>query len=399
MPAQPLTFRRGARAALAVAAVLLFAPGTPPIGRASAAEGDKPAAGDAAKPAAPRRPAAPVRLTTAKTQAMPVVLDLVGNAQAIASIPVKTRVDSQIETVGVQEGDRVKAGQVIFTLDSRAIRAQAAQARAVLARDEAQLALVRSDLERTEQLVASRTKSSRDLESARTLVAAQEATIDADKAALENLEVQATYCTIRSPIDGRVGSIPLKPGSSIRAADSTVLATINQLDPIYVAVSVPQAMVTKLRSALAAGEVPVEVRRPDGSGGTLSGRIAFTENALDATSGTLGVKARVDNPEERLLPGEFVQVRLKLDSQADALVVPETAIQLGQNGTYVWAIGAEGTAEARRIAVDRTVDGLSVVTSGLKAGDRVVIEGQLRLAPGATVEVLPEPAKSGKTGS
>lgn len=346
----------------------------------------------------PLRPAARVTVVAAETRAVPVVLDLVGNAQAVASIPVKTRIDSQIDTIGVKEGDRVDAGQVIFTLDARSIRAQIAQQRAVVARDKAQLALILSDLERTEQLVRTNTKSARDLESAKTQVAAQEATIAADQAQLDNLEVQATYYVIKSPIVGRVGSIPLKPGSSVRAADSTLLATINQLDPIHVAFAVPQPSVGALRAAMAKGDVVVEVRHPGDTTPTATGRIAFIENTLDATTGTLGVKAVVANGTEAILPGEYLQVRVRLSTDPTALVVPESAVQLGQYGPFVWAVGADGTAETRRIGVDRTVDGLVVVTKGLAAGDRVITEGQLRLAPGVPLEIAPPPAPP-KSGS
>lgn len=374
-----------------------------------AGEAAKPAAPPASdKPAAPAKPAlarppAPVSVALVEKTAMPVVLDVVGTTQAIASVPLKTRVDSQIDEVPVHEGDRVRAGQLLFRLDARAVVAQVAQARAVLARDEAQLALLRSDLERTEQLVQTKTKSSRDLESAKTLVAAQMATIEADRAALQNLEVQASWYEIKSPIDGRVGSIPLKPGSAIRANDGTLLATVVQLDPIYVAFSVPQASIPALREAMAAGDVGVSVRLPGAKGDPLTGRVAFIENMLDAASGTLGVKASVVNGGERLLPGEFVQVRAVLRTDPEALVVPEAAVQLGQNGPFVYVVKEGDTVEVRRISVDRTVDGRSVIAKGLAAGEKVVVDGQLRLFNGAAVvpakpaEGAPKPAaeKSG----
>lgn len=371
---------------------------------AQSADAAKPPA--AAQKAAPKRPPVPVKVTTLATRSIPTALDVVGTAQAIASIPVKTRVDSQIEWVGVAEGDRVKADQPLFRLDSRAIQAQIAQARAVLARDQAQLSLLASDVERTEQLVATRTKSPRDLESAKSLLAAQEATISADRASLDNLLVQATYYEIRSPIDGRVGSMPLKPGSSIRAADSTLLATINQLDPIYVSFAVPQSAVVALRTAMKAGDVPVGVQQP-GNQPKLSGKVSFIENTLDVGSGTLGVKATVVNRSEQLLPGEFVQVRVVLSTEAEALAVPEGAVQLGQAGTFVYVVGRDDTAEVRRITVDRTIDGSSVVSKGLAVGDRVVIEGQLRLYPGAPLELdktaertpVPAAAATPKSGS
>lgn len=354
-------------------------------------------AAEQAPPAAqkPARPAVRVSVASVTAREMPVVLDLVGNAQAVASIPVKTRVDSQIETVGVREGDRVAVGQVVFTLDDRAIKAQIAQQKAVVARDRAQLDLINSDLERTQQLVKTNTKSARDLESAKTQVAAQEATIAADVAQLENLVVQASYYVITSPIVGRVGSMPLKPGSAVRAADSTLLATINQIDPIHVAFAVPQISVAALRKAMAAGPVAVAVKHPGETKPAAVGRVAFIENTLDATTGTLGVKAIVDNPAEALLPGEYLQVRVTLAAEANALTVPEPAVQFGQYGAYVWAVGADDAAEIRRITVDRTVDGATVVTKGLAAGDRVVTEGQLRLAPGTSLEIAPGGATPG----
>lgn len=353
------------------------------------------------------KPAVRVSVAPVLRRDMPVVLDLVGNAQSVASIPVKTRVDSRIETIGVAEGDRVKVGQMLFTLDDRAVRAQIAQARAVVARDRAQLQLVLSDLERTRQLVKTATKSTRDLESAGVQVEAQEATIAADQALLDNLLVQASWYVIESPIAGRIGSMPLKPGSSVRAADSTLLATINQIDPIHVAFAVPQASVGRLRAALAAGEVAVEVRHPGEAAPIAVGRVAFLENALDAATGTLGVKALIPNAKEVLLPGEYLQVRVRLATDAGALTVPESAVQMGQYGPFVWAVSADGTAEIRRIGVDRTVDGVTVVTRGLSEGDRVVTDGQLRLTTGTPLDIAapatapapagasPAPSKSG----
>ena len=344
----------------------------------------------AAEPAPAAKAAKPsVRVSVAPVlrRDMPVVLDLVGNAQSVASIPVKTRVDSRIETIGVAEGDRVAIGQTLFTLDDRAIRAQIAQARAVVSRDRAQLQLVLSDLERTRQLAKTATKSARDLESAGVQVEAQEATIAADQALLDNLLVQASWYVIESPIAGRIGSMPLKPGSSVRAADSTLLATINQIDPIHVAFAVPQASVGRLRAALATGEVSVEVRHPGEAAPIAAGRVAFLENTLDAATGTLRVKALIPNAKEVLLPGEYLQVRVRLATDAGALTVPESAVQMGQYGPFVWAVAADGTAEIRRIGIDRSVDGVTVVTRGLGEGDRVVIDGQLRLTTGTPLDI------------
>ena len=313
------------------------------------------------------------------------MLDVVGTVQAIASIPIKSRVDSQIDSVQVKEGDHVKQGDVLFTLDARALQAQLAQARATLARDEAQLQQYKNDLNRAETLARTNAGSQQTAETSRTQVATQQAVIAASRAAVENLEVQLTYYTIKSPIDGRVGSLPLKAGSAIRSADSALLATVNQLDPVYVSFAAPQAVVPTLVDAMREGPVKVRVTLGGTRGKTLDGTVTFTENTLDTTSGTLTAKATVGGTEERLLPGEFVQVRVILSVEPDALVVPDQAVQMGQAGAFVYVVKPDQTVETRQIRVARTVDRQSVVSSGLTGGETVVTEGQLRLFPGAKI--------------
>lgn len=351
---------------------------------AAASAGATPAT---APTATPRRETPPVPVTTTKVEkkATPVVLDVVGTVQAIASIPIKSRVDSQIDSVQVKEGDHVKQGDVLFTLDARALQAQLAQARATLARDEAQLQQYKNDLNRAETLARTNAGSQQTAETSRTQVATQQAVIAASRAAVENLEVQLTYYTIKSPIDGRVGSLPLKAGSAIRSADSTLLATVNQLDPVYVSFAAPQAVVPTLVDAMREGPVKVRVTLGGTRGKTLDGTVTFTENTLDTTSGTLTAKATVGGTEERLLPGEFVQVRVILSVEPDALVVPDQAVQMGQAGAFVYVVKPDQTVETRQIRVARTVDRQSVVSSGLTAGETVVTEGQLRLFPGAKI--------------
>eukprot|EP01037_Dinobryon_pediforme_P019680 gene19680-20143_t len=398
-------------------------PPAAPAGTAGPADAGKPAAvattapsatANAPAPAAPpasARPAPPpvsVLAADVRQQSVPVVLDLLGTVQAVSSIPVKVRLDSQIESVEMKEGDAVKAGQVIFRLDGRAIRAQINQAEALIVRDQALLAQAQSELDRVKPLTASNVTSKKDLDTARSNFDTARANLLADQASLDNLKVQETYYEIRSPIDGRVGSLPLKPGSSIRAADAVLLATINQTTPVYVTFAVPQVSVPPLRKAMRAGKVAVSVGVPGSKSEKLAGVVAFTENAIDASSGTLTVKAKVDNPDEKLLPGQFVDVRVVLRVEDDAVVVPEAAVIVGQQGPYVFALKSDDTVDLIPVTQDRKVDGQVVISKGLTAGMRVIIDGQARLVPNSRVEVrsvaAPLPAaptqpQTPKTGS
>ena len=357
--------------------------GANPAGATQAQSGQAPSQA-VARPAAP-----PVSVLTAPVEAatVPVVLDLIGSVQAVASIPVKVRIDSQIVTVEVHEGDHVSAGQTIFTLDSRAILAQIDQQTALINRDQVLVDQTKAEFERTEPLASTKILSPKDLDKARLDYLTAKATLAADKAMLENLKVQSSYYVITSPIDGRVGSLPLKPGSSIRAADALLLATINQTTPVYVSFAVPQVNVAALRNAMRAGEVPVLVTLPGTDGAPLNGKLTFTENQIDAASGTLAVKATVDNQAEILIPGEAVNVRVILKTEPNALTVPEAAVQVGQQGAYLFVLKDDSTVDLRPITIDRKVDGRVVVSSGLKAGDQVVTDGQARLLPNSKVEV------------
>jgi multidrug efflux system membrane fusion protein len=352
-----------------------------------------------AAPAKPAPPAISVLAAKVEVKPVPVVLDLLGSVQAVASIPVKVRIDSQIETVTVKEGDRVKAGQTIFTLDARSVGAQVSQAEALVKRDMELVDQTQSELNRTEPLVASKILSPKDLDTARLNFNSAKATLAADQAALENFKVQQTYYEIKSPIDGRVGSLPLKPGSSIRAADAQLLATINQVTPVYVTFSAPQVSVPALRDAMRAGDVPVIVSIP-GSTDKLTGKIAFTENAIDTSSGTLLVKATVENSAEKLLPGLSVNVRVVLRTDERAVTVPEAAVLVGQDGAYAFVLKPDNTVASRPLVVDRKVDGQVVITSGLAPGEQVITDGQARLVPNTRVEVRTAPVKTSevKTG-
>lgn len=329
-------------------------------------------------------PAIPVVLAEASRKDVPVAFDAVGTVQAISTMSIRPRIDSQIIDVHAQEGAPVKEGELLFTLDSRTLRAQLSQVEAQITRDEAQLAQAKRDLVRIEGLVAQRvtTEVARDTQATNVKVA--EATLASNRANRDNLVAQLSFTEIRAPLNGRLGSIPAKAGTIVRQADSTALTTINQLDPIFVVFALPQGRLGELQSAMQAASTVVEVKT---ARGVVRGEIAFIENTVDTATGTINVKARMDNRTEALWPGSFVPVRIVLSMQANAVAVPAAAVQLGQRGPYVFIVDKENKARVRDVKVERTVDGFSVIAAGAEAGDRVVVDGTLRLVDGASVAV------------
>ena len=354
------------------------------------------ASGPNAGPA--RNPPPPVLVVagTVERKPMPVVLDTVGAVQSIASIALKPRVDSQIVAIPVREGDAVKAGQLLIQLDARSIDAQIQQAAAMVEKDRAQVAQAQRDVSRAQSLLATRVASPLQAETAQTALATAQANLAADQANLNNLKVQRTYYDIYAPVNGRIGSLPYKVGSAVRAADGTALATVNQITPVYVAFAVPQTSLPLLQRSMKAGSDRVDVSVPDANEPPLEGRIAFIENAVDANSGTLTAKAEVPNPAERLWPGQYVKIRLIFHVDPNSLTVAQGAVQVGQNGQYVFVIKPDRTVEMRPVVVDRIVDNQVVIAKGLEAGDTVVVDGQLRLTPGAKVVLKGDSAPGAK---
>lgn len=339
-------------------------------------------------------PSVPIRVATATTKAMPVEFDTIGTVQTVASVAVKSRLDAVIDQVLVKDGQSVKAGDVLFKLDSRAADASLHQAEATLARDEVQLANANRNFDRDKSLIAKSFVSQQQYDNDSANAAALAATVKADQAALENSKVLLSYYTIVAPIDGRVGLIAIKQGNSIKAND-VPLATVNQIQPIYVSFALPQNDLTELRNAMAQGPVPVQVLAQGDKGAPVTGKVAFFENSIDATSGTITVRASFDNAEQRLWPGQFVNVAVVVRTDADALVVPPAAVQVGQDGTFVFVVKDDNTTEIRPVTVDRTVKDTAVIAKGLKAGERVATDGQLRLSNGTHVQIVRDAPKSG----
>jgi membrane fusion protein, multidrug efflux system len=339
-------------------------------------------------PAAPSRPSAgvPVVVASARTQPVPVRIDTIGTVQPIANVVVKSRIDGYIDSVLIRDGQFVNTGDVMFRLDVRSAQAQVQQVQAQLARDQAQLANAKRDVQRYEPLVAKDFVSHQQYDTAKTTSQALEAAVAADQAQLENMKALLTYYTIIAPIDGRVGMVGIKAGNSIKANDLP-LATVNQIKPIYVGFSLPQGELPALRDAMAKGPVAVRVLPQGDDGAPVQGSIEFFDNTVDTTSGTIAVRAKFANDDQRLWPGQFVNVSVTTRIDPNAIVVPPAAVQVGQDGNYVFVIKPDNTAELRPVTVSRTLDGNSVIAKGLAQGERVVIDGQMRLNTGTRVDV------------
>lgn len=349
-----------------------------------------------------RMPAAPVLAAVVTASDMPVIIAAPGTVEPLANVAVKTRVDGQITQVLFTEGDAVTAGDVLFRLDDRLVLAQIGQAEAAVAKDEASLRDAEATLARRESLIANRVVTEAALDQARFAVEGLKASIKAGKALLESQRTQLDYLTIRAPISGRTGSLNAKLGATVRGGDAQPLVTINQTKPILVTFSVPQAELPALKRALAT-QAKAAIKVAGASGfEPVSGRIAFIDNQIDKTTGSIVVKVLADNDDETLWPGLAVEVALTVEVKPNMLSVPASAVLPSQKGMIAWVIDADSKVSTRVVGVAGIVGQTAFLTTGLKAGERVVTDGQIRLAPGATVSVgaprRPPPQSLGATG-
>lgn len=348
---------------------------------------EQPQAAGGNKPAQRGAAPVPVVLAEAVSKQMPVVIDAVGTATPFASIQIRTRIDNTaVTSVRVAEGAEVKQGDILFTLDDRAIKAQIAQIEAQIARDQAQIAQAQIDLSRANDLLARNAGAATTRDTAATALKVGQAQLQADQASLEAAQVTLDYTVIRAPVPGRIGSIPVKPGSTVRTSDTNPLATVNQLDPAVVAFSIPQGRLAELREGMANGSVRVDVVT---GRNTLSGQVSFVENTIDPATGTILVKADIPNPHEILWGGAFVTVQVILPGASPQVVVPDAAIQLGQKGSYVFVVKDGKTAELRPVTVARVSGSDAVLAKGVESGEQVVVDGVLRLVDGAPVSIGP----------
>jgi multidrug efflux system membrane fusion protein len=331
-----------------------------------------------------------VDVAAAVKKRVPVRVDLLGSVTPIASVAVKSRLDSEIVGVHFQDGAMVRQGDILFTMDARAIEAQLHQAEGTLEKDQAQLEGAERDVRRYTDLVSKGATPIINLDNSKTQVSTFQGAIKADQALIENLKVQIGYCTIRAQINGRVSMAAVKVGNFVRAADLTPIATIMQTAPVYVTFALPQRSLPELRAALANESANIEALVP-GDPRKASGQVTMIENTVDATTGTVPVRATMPNTDEILWPGTLVTVRLNFREE-DSVTVPSVAVQASQAGSYVYVV-KDGVAKVKPVKVSRSLGSESVLESGLDGGETVVTEGQLLLRDGLKVS-----AREVKTG-
>ena len=335
-------------------------------------------------------PPVPVTVAQAHHQDIPYTLTANGTVEPIRTVAVASQVSGMVMRVGFREGDDVAEGQLLFQIDPRPYQNALEQARATLARDIAQLENAQQQVTRYEGLSQSKDVTAEQFDAMKTAAAAQAAAVKADSAAVANAQLNLQYTDIRAPIAGRTGSVLVKAGNLVRVNSTGPLVVINQLRPIQVRFSVPAGNLPQVRQyAGEATELPVTAEPANDSTGPLHGVLTFVDNAVDSTTGTIMLKARFANADERLWPGEFVTTTLRLYVQRQALIIPSSAIINGSSGSLVFVIGSDGRAATRDVTVGRSVGDDVIVESGLSAGETVVTDGQLRLTAGAAVEIKP----------
>ncbi|HEY1250719.1 MAG TPA: efflux RND transporter periplasmic adaptor subunit [Thermoanaerobaculia bacterium] len=339
--------------------------------------------------AAPPPEAVPVRVGTVVQKDVPLQIRNVGTVVPINAIAVRALIGGEILQVHFREGQDVKKGDLLFTIDPRPYEAALAQAEAALARDRAMSANADTDVKRYEDLVKKDYVTRQQYDSVKAQSEATQATVRADQAAVERARLDLAYCSIRAPIDGRTGSVMVQVGNVVKANDAT-LVTINQVAPIYLSFAVPERDLDAIRHHQGAGHLPVDAVDAVSGKSLARGELTFLDNAVDRTTGTITLKGTFANADRALWPGEFVNAELTLSTEKNAVVAPPGAVQNGQQGSYAFVVKSDDTVESRPVQIARTAAEGTVIAKGLSPGDRVVTDGQLRLAPGTKVEILTE---------
>jgi multidrug efflux system membrane fusion protein len=329
-----------------------------------------------------------VKATRAVVKPMPVLVEAVGTVEPEHSVQVRAQVSGVLQSVLFKEGDRIQAGQVLFQIDPRTFQAQYNQAQAALARDKAQLENARAQQERLEPLLKREFITRQEYDVAVTSTKSLEATVQADQAVAEQARIQLEYAQIRAPISGRTGALTIKPGNLVTAASGGVpLVTINSMDPILVAFSIPERQLDEIRRYQNDADMRIEIL-PDRAGPPVAeGKLVFIDNTVTQQTGTVLLKTRVPNAKETIWPGQFVNVRIVLTIEPEAVVVPEVAVQPGQEGSFVYLIDGENKVQVQPVKVARQIGSEVVIASGVKAGDRVITEIPQALTPGGVVQV------------
>ena len=333
----------------------------------------------------PPSPPVPVAVAKATARDIPVELKVVGRAEAFESVIIKSRVDGQVASVHFTEGQHVNQGDVLIRLDPTDVAARLRQAEGSAARDEALIAKTRADTARYTALRERNFVSEEKVNDIRTNEAAAAANLKASQAAAEVARLQLSYTTIRAPITGIVGARLVFPGSSVKINDTT-LAVVNRASPLLVAASIPEKHLPRLRAAMKSGGMQVDVSIPNDRQQSFKGTVRFIDNAVDPATGTILMKAEIPNTDEKLTPGQFLNLSLILETLKDASTIPNEAVQQGAEGNYVYVVNEDGTVTNRNVQVLAAYEGYSAIGKGVELGETVVTDGHLRLTPGAKVK-------------
>ncbi len=364
---QPQPHRRAALAVLAVTVALLSACGNGGQQRRT-------------------QPAVPVTVAKVVQKTVPVTLRAIGHVEAIAAVAVKARIGGELQKAWFTEGQDVTKGATLFTIDPRESEAALRLAQAQLAKDKALLEKAEADIRRYEGLVKQDFVTKEQYDQIVATAGSLRATVAADEANVDNARLQVSYCTITSPVEGRTGNLNVKVGNLVKADDTTPLVTINQMRPIFCTFSVPAQYLPQLTQH-DGDRIGVLATLPQNSGAPETGTLSFVDNAVDASTSTIMLKATFANTDERLWPGQFVDVVVTLGEEPNRIVAPAPAVQTSQQGQFVFVVKDDQTVEMRPVKVDRIDETDAVIDKGLSAGETVVTDGQLRLVPGARVEV------------
>ncbi|MBI5584745.1 MAG: efflux RND transporter periplasmic adaptor subunit [Deltaproteobacteria bacterium] len=341
-----------------------------------------------ADPAAGRRDRpVPVSVSTVLQKTIPLEVSGIGNAEAYSTVSVKSRVGGELKKVHFREGQEIRQGDLIFTIDPQPYEAALRQAQANLARATALAKKAEEDLKRYQDLIQKDYISREQYDQAQANADAQTAALKADQAAVENARLNLSYCFIQAPLTGVAGSLLFHQGAQIKANDDRAMVTINRVQPIYVSFSVPESTLPEIKKYSARGPLKVRVSGNDGGTFTEAGLLTFIDNTVDLTTGTIRLKGTFDNNNKTLWPGQFLRVTLALSVQPNALLVPTPAVQTGVQGQYVFVATPEQKAEARPVTVGRNLDGQTVIEKGLQAGEQVVTDGQFQLVPGSRLQI------------
>jgi len=344
----------------------------------------------AEEPQSKERPAVPVTVASVFTKDVPMQVTSVGNVEAYSTVAVKSRVSGELVGVHFQEGQEVKEGDLLFTIDKAPYEVALKEAQARLERDQALARKARDDVRRNMPLAEKDIVSRQSLDQYVSTAEAAEALVKADQAAVENLQLQLGYCSIRSPISGRTGSLLIQKGNLVKGNDENKsLLTVHQIEPIYVTFAVPEKYLGEINRRTKETRMEVQVQTPENQGGkeSIAGAVSFVNNTVEMSTATIRLKATFQNRDRRLWPGQTVNVLLTLGVQPKAVVVPSQAIQSGQSGSYAFVVKQDQTAELRLVSVSRSTNGEAVIDKGLSPGETVVTDGQLLLTSGARVSI------------